>query len=224
MTNPDVAYFFKKFYRNIIKWWYVIYNPIARVISFSKEDEEYTKKLQHEKKVKQIEREMKMCKAQGIPYTGITLDELEQQTCDEQADEQTDEQFVEEPRPIPETQTEEIPTSPSAPVVKIDDVNYNQTTGAFSGLYGTAPMDESTQSVLDEIMGKNKPKNSIESLFEQESISNTPTTKPVEMPPDQEEIMKEADEIFARLQREAAEDEAKKQAEIEAVKAAAGIL
>ncbi len=40
MSNPQIAYFFKKFYRNIIKWWFVIYNPIARRIWPTKEEEE----------------------------------------------------------------------------------------------------------------------------------------------------------------------------------------
>lgn len=40
MSNPHIAYFFKKFYRNIIKWWFVVYNPIARKIWPSKEEEE----------------------------------------------------------------------------------------------------------------------------------------------------------------------------------------
>ncbi|MBQ7942741.1 MAG: hypothetical protein IJ326_01625 [Lachnospiraceae bacterium] len=40
MSDPRIAYFFKKFYRNIIKWWFVIYNPIARKIWPTKEEEE----------------------------------------------------------------------------------------------------------------------------------------------------------------------------------------
>ena len=40
MSDPHIAYFFKKFYRNIIKWWFVIYNPIARRIWPTKEEEE----------------------------------------------------------------------------------------------------------------------------------------------------------------------------------------
>lgn len=223
MTNPSVAYFFKKFYRNIIKWWYVIYNPIARVISFSKEDEEYTKRLQHEKKAKKIERDMKICEAQGIPYTGETLEDLEMQTIKEAVEEDVTEpaEFREDEKPA-----EKVPTDTPVQKVPIDNINYNETTGAFSGLYGQEPMDESTQNTFDEIMGRNKPKNSIEALFEQENQAAHPvnTVKPVELPPEQEEIMKEANEIYARLMKEAAEDEAKKQAEIEAAKAAAGII
>ncbi len=40
MSDPQIAYFFKKFYRNIIKWWFVIYNPIARRIWPTKAEEE----------------------------------------------------------------------------------------------------------------------------------------------------------------------------------------
>lgn len=38
------------------------------------------------------------------------------------------------------------------------------------------------------------------------------------LPPEQDEIIKEANAIYERLLREAAEDEARKQAEIEAVR------
>ena len=40
MTDPATAYFFKKYYRNIIKWWFVVYNPDF-LISFDKNSECY---------------------------------------------------------------------------------------------------------------------------------------------------------------------------------------
>ncbi len=40
MSDPQTSYFFKKFYRNIIKWWFVAYNPDVKKIWPSKEEEE----------------------------------------------------------------------------------------------------------------------------------------------------------------------------------------
>lgn len=58
MSNPQIAYFFKKFYRNIIKWWFVIYNPIARKIWPTKEEEEQAlAKEEMEEKEKEKEQE-----------------------------------------------------------------------------------------------------------------------------------------------------------------------
>lgn len=40
MMDPQTAYYFKKFYRNIIKWWFVDYNPDVKKIWPSKAEEE----------------------------------------------------------------------------------------------------------------------------------------------------------------------------------------
>lgn len=181
MVNPKVAYFFKRFYRNIIKCWFVIYNPIARIISYSKEDEEYTKKLNKEKEEKKKERAIKYAEANGLP--------------------------------IPEEYAEEKVIKPH-----IEDVNYNETTGSFSGLYGQKPVDSGTQSMLDEIMGKTSSQNNIDSLLSQQVAPAPKPKEEVEMSPEQEAVIQEANEIYERLLREAAEDEAKKQAEIEEAK------
>jgi len=171
MTNPSVAYFFKRFYQNIIKWWFVVYNPIARRIWPTKEEEEAA--LEKERLEKKDEPE------------------------------------------------EEISTEPSAsnvasatPTPIINDATYNATTGAYSGLYGQQPVDSGTQNVLDEILNKNNSQNFIDNYIQDNATDAVP------VPEDQEAIVAEANAIYERLLREAAEDEAKKQAEIDAALAA----
>lgn len=213
MTNPSVAYFFKKFYRNIIKWWYVIYSPIKRVISYSDADKEYTQKLEAEKEKKQKERVQKYCAATGQPVPSQYQDSTETETAT-----QSEMTSVTD-------HTQQAPTTQAETKVHIEDVNYNETTGSFSGLYGQKPVDASTQSMLDEIMGNNtNSQNNIDSLFSNDTPNpapkETPKKEEVVLPPEQDDIIKEANEIYERLMREAAEDEAKKQAEIEAAKMA----
>ena len=104
----------------------------------------------------------------------------------------------------------------------VDDAAYNATTGSYSGLYGQKPVDADTQAALDAIMNSSSNQNSIDFLLS----GGTPTSGPayamtdqsanhVVIPPEQAEIIAEANAIYERLLREAAEDEAKKQAEIE---------
>lgn len=138
MMDPQTAYFFKKFYRNIIKWWFVTYNPNAFKVWPSQAEKEAA-------------------------------------------------------------QDEEPP-----------DESYNATTGSYSGLYGQQPVDSDTQSLLDEIMHESSSQTAIDSLMEKASD--------VILPPEQEDIIKEANLIYERLMREAKEDEERKAAEIEAIK------
>ena len=104
----------------------------------------------------------------------------------------------------------------------VDDAAYNATTGSYSGLYGQKPVDADTQAALDAIMNSSSNQSSIDFLLS----GGTPTSGPayamtdqsasdVVIPPEQAEIIAEANAIYERLLREAAEDEAKKQAEIE---------
>lgn len=165
MTNPSVAYFFKRFYQNIIKWWFVVYNPIARRIWPTKEEEE-----------------------QALEKERLEKDEEEEQ-------------------PQGEATTAPSTMTQSAPV--INDVTYNATTGAYSGLYGQKPVDSSTQNVLDEIFNKTNSQNYIDSYIQNNAHDDIP------VPEDQEAVIAEANAIYERLLREAAEDEAKKQAEID---------
>lgn len=168
MMNPQTAYFFKRFYRNIIKWWFVIYNPVAKKIWPSKAEEEEAQKND----------------------TALTLPE--------------------------KTNIESKTLEPASPV---NDETYNSTTGAFSGLYGQGPMDDHTQSLLDEIMNRSSSQSSIDSIL-QNSTDIIPNPDVV-LPPEQEEIIQEANAIYERLLREAKEDEERKAAEIEAAKQAA---
>ena len=156
MTDPATAYFFKKYYRNIIKWWFVVYNPDFRKIWPSKEEEE----MAHQKE-------------------------------------------LEEERLAKEKETEEEAASDDA---------FNETTGSYSGLYGQKPVDDKTQSTLDEILNAASSQCNIDSLVAATKSGD------VTLPPEQDEIIKEANAIYERLLREAAEDEAKKQAEIEAAR------
>lgn len=179
MMDPQTAYFFKRFYRNIIKWWFVIYNPVAKKIWPSKaEEEEARKKEEHQKEEHQKKE------------TTLTLPE--------------------------KTNGESNAPKPAAPIA---DETYNSTTGAFSGLYGQGPMDDHTQSMLDEIMNRSSSQSSIDSIL-QNSTDITPAPDVV-LPPEQEEIIQEANAIYERLLREAKEDEERKAAEIEAAKQAA---
>lgn len=153
MMDPQTAYFFKKFYRNIIKWWFVDYNPDVKKIWPSKAEEEAARQKEEEEH--------------------SLLD----------ADLETSADF------------------------------YNETTGSYSGLYGQGPMDDDTQSMLDEIMQRSNSQTSIDSM-----IQNSSEYTDVVLPPEQDEIIKEANVIYERLLREAKEDEERKAAEIEAVK------
>ena len=71
MTDPATAYFFKKYYRNIIKWWFVVYNPDFRKIWPSKEEEETARQ-------KELEEKARVIAGQTLKEAlhGITLDEL----------------------------------------------------------------------------------------------------------------------------------------------------
>ena len=155
MMDPQTAYFLKKYYRNVIKWWLVMYNPEAIPIWHSKEETAAAR-----------------LKAANTKESQTSENELT--TTDESA--------------------------------------YNATTGSYSGLYGKAPIDSATQSALDAIMSLSNSQNSIDSLF----ASNTCTD--IEIPPEQDDIIAEANAIYERLLREAQEDEAKKQAEIESAR------
>ena len=73
-------------------------------------------------------------------------------------------------------------------------------------------MDDQTQSTLDEILNASSSQCNIDSLVK------AAKSEDVTLPPEQDKIIREANAIYERLLREAAEDEAKKQAEIDAVK------
>lgn len=158
MKDPQTAYFFKKFYGNVIKWWFVSYNTDAIKIWPSKAEEEAARIKEEE------EKEL------------LLLESAQEETPDE---------------------------------------SYNATTGSYSGLYGQGPMDDVTQSMLDEIMHQSSSQTSIDSL-----LQSSAQTSDVILPPEQEEIIKEANIIYERLLREAKEDEERKAAEIEAIKRA----
>lgn len=175
--DAKTSYFFRKYYHNIIKWWFVSYNPEFKRIWPSKEEEE--------------------------------------QALLEEAQRNEEEQQPEEKSDI----SEDIITHDDD-----DDNAYNATTGSYSGLYGKGPVDSSTQSALDEILNRSSSQNSIDVLFNNSSepeASQKKNVNDVILPPEQEEIINEANAIYERLMREAAEDEAKKAAEIEAAKQAA---
>lgn len=108
-----------------------------------------------------------------------------------------------------------------------DSSAYNATTGSYSGLYGQKPVDADTQAALDAILNISSNQNNIDSLISggaqnlapvQSASSSSCNTRDVILPPEHDEIIKEANAIYERLMREAAEDEAKKQAEIEAAR------
>lgn len=177
MMDPQTAYFFKKFYRNIIKWWFVVYNPVAKKVWPSKEEEEEALRKEEEELA--------------------ALAEAEEAAETVEAEETLFEENME---------------------LSVDDDSYNATTGSFSGLYGQGPVDDDTQAMLDTIMNISSSQSSIDSILNASEI--TPAAD-VTLPPEQDEIIKEANDIYQRLLREAKEDEERKKAEIEAAKKAA---
>lgn len=170
--DPATAYFLKKYYPHVIKWWLVVYNPESVRIWPSKAEKDEALRLEAIEAEKEAE-----------------LLALEDSMSDSQPDEH------------------------------IDDSAYNATTGSYSGLYGQKPVDEDTQAALDAILNASNNQNSVDSLLAgTASINNgsgTASGDNVILPPEQDEIIREANEIYERLLREAAEDEARKQAEID---------
>lgn len=173
--DAKTSYFFRKYYRNIIKWWFVSYNPEFKRIWPSKEEEEQA-----------------------------LLEEENLRNEEKQIDMETD-------------MSEDVSIGND----DIDDDAFNAATGSYSGLYGKGPIDSSTKSALDEILNKSSSQNSIDKMFDNNSEPEIPLKKNVNdvvLPPEQEDIINEANAIYERLMREAAEDEARKAAEIEAAK------
>lgn len=176
MKDPQTAYFFRKFYGNVIKWWFVAYNTDAVKIWPSKAEEEAARLKEEEERLLLEEEQERLL--------------LENMQNNEASD--------------------------------IDDGSYNATTGSYSGLYGQGPVDDNTQSMLDQIMQKSSSQTNIDFLLENASDSSSVTDdSDVSLPPEQDEIIREANLIYERLLREAKEDEERKAAEIEAVKRAA---
>lgn len=105
----------------------------------------------------------------------------------------------------------------------LDDSAYNAATGSYSGLYGKGPVDDQTKEALNAILSISNNQNTVDSLLSENESGEGEALKKksnldVTLPPEQDDIVKEANAIYERLLREAAEDEAKKQAEIEAVR------
>lgn len=162
MMDPATAYFLKRYYPHVIKWWLVVYNPQVVRIWPSKTEKEEALRLEAEQKEQ------------------LALEQHEQ-------DNKT---------------VEHIENSYSN---TIDKSAYNAATGSYSGLYGQRPVDADTQAAC---APPSKPDN-------KDKKSTKIAPKNVILPPEQEEIIQEANAIYERLMREAAEDEAKKQIEIE---------
>ena len=175
--DPATAYFLKKYYPHVIKWWLVNYNPDVIRIWPSKAEEEEALRLEAE--------------------------EAEQMALE--AEESSD-------------------TS----LLALDESAYNATTGSYSGLYGQTQLDAEGQAALDVIMNTYNKQNNIDFLISGGNPSEDDgrkktyiTNDDITIPSDQDEILKEANEIYERLLREADEDEEKKKAEIEAARQSA---
>ena len=162
MMDAATAYFLKKYYPHVIKWWLVVYNPEAVRIWPSKQEEEEALRIEAEE-------------AERLALEG------------------------------PADAPEEVEVQN-----KIDPSAFNASTGSYSGLYGQQPVDEDTQATLQAILYASSNQSSIDLL-----IAGGQRGDDVITPPEQNAIIMEANEIYERLLREAAEDEARKQAEIE---------
>ena len=161
--NPATAYFLKKYYPHVIKWWLVVYNPESVRIWPSKKEKDEALRLEAIEAKKEDE---KLALEDSMPNSHQNGN--------------------------------------------LDDSAYNATTGSYSGLYGQKPVDENTQAALDAILNASNNQNSVDSL-----LAGATSGDAVTLPPEQDEIVREANEIYERLLREAAEDEARKQAEID---------
>lgn len=180
MKDPQTAYFFRKFYGNVIKWWFVAYNTDAVKIWPSKAEEEAARLKEEEEEKERL--------------------------------------FLEEE----ERERLLLETMQNNEASDIDDGSYNATTGSYSGLYGQGPVDDDTQSMLDQIMHQSSSQTNIDFLLGNASDeSEVSDASAVPLPPEQDEVIREANLIYERLLREAKEDEERKAAEIEAAKKAA---
>ena len=155
MMDLATAYFFKRYYPHVIKWWFVSYNPEVFRVWPSKAEREEALRLEAKEKQEQLALETK-------------------------AD-------------------------------AVDDEAFNATTGSYSGLYGKGPVDEKTQEATMAILSTTSSQNTVDFL-----LANN--TNDVILPPEQDDIIREANTIYERLLREAAEDEAKKWAEIDLIR------
>lgn len=211
MMDPHTAYFFKKYYRNIIKWYFVMYNPeVIRIWPSKAEEREALRREEQER----LEKEAEAAKE----YEADTLSE------NEIISSETDEYFDSYDDSLQGTDIfdDSYTDNPD----EYEESAYNATTGSYSGLYGQKPVDADTQAALDAIMNKNTSsqdnvdyllsgsKTSTDAAYD-ENKNNKLLLEEADIPPEQEEIVKEANLIYERLMREAAEDEAKKRAEIE---------
>lgn len=172
--DATTAYFLKKYYPHVIKWWLVSYNPeVFRVWPSKAEKKEALKKERLQ---------------------------LETKT---------------ENKPAPETHTGHQNMNDNT-----NDSAYNATTGSYSGLYGQGPVDDQTKEALNAILSISNNQNTVDSLLSgnEPGEDKKKNKNNVILPPEQDDIVKEANAIYERLLREAAEDEARKQAEIEAVR------
>ena len=160
MMDSATAYFLKRYYPHVIKWWLVSYNPEVFRVWPSKAEREAALQLEAKEKKEQLAIETK---------------------------------------------------TKSKAKAKEDDEAFNATTGSYSGLYGTGPVDAKTQEATAAILNNTSSQNTIDSLLAN-SIPN------VVIPPEQDDIIREANAIYERLLREAAEDEAKKWAEIDLIR------
>lgn len=168
--DAATAYFLKKYYPHVIKWWLVVYNPEAIRIWPSEAEKEEALRLEAE--------------------------EAERLALEGPAEEENGELLLE-------------------------DSAFNATTGSYSGLYGRQPVDAETQAAYNAIMTTSNNQHNVDSLLSGGAVEKKNGLMPsndVVIPPEQNDIISEANAIYERLLREAAEDEAKKQAEIEAAK------
>lgn len=164
MMEPATAYFLKKYYPHVIKWWLVTYNPEVVRIWPSKAEKEEALKIEAKEKEEQLALEMH--------------------------------------------------SNDTANTTTADDAAFNATTGSYSGLYGKGPVDAQTKEALNAILNTSSSQNTVDSLLAGSASANDD----VILPPEQDEIIKEANAIYERLLQEAAEDEAKKWAEIDLIR------
>ncbi len=159
MMEPATAYFLKRYYPHVIKWWLVTYNPEVVRIWPSKAEKEEALRIEAKEKEEQLALEM---------HSDDTA----------------------------------------------DAAAFNATTGSYSGLYGKGPVDAQTKEAMDAILNRSSSQNTVDSLL----ANSTNVNVDVILPPEQDDIIKEANAIYERLLQEAAEDEAKKWAEIDMIR------
>ena len=201
---------FKLFSQNIIKWWYVRVAPIFHINNNTmgphrfESDEEWKKRQEEEKRQEEKRAALSDTHEDQEDESNATIHEAEKASSDSTADAMA----------ILDRINHEKNDARTLEIEKQRKLREEQ--DRIASIMNTNKVDIS--SFIEE--GRNLADTNSNGSEDSSSDSGSGSSKSDEM----DEQMRRAQEILDRLNREAAEDEAKKAAEIEAAKKAAGVL